>query len=81
MNGILENPEVHSRLLVQNLQIGSEGIENAEFDILFKNRALTVPVGRINSPRGRIDIKAKYTMDKQDIAGHIRSPDIIGKGL
>ena len=79
VNGILKNPEVHSRLLVQNLQIGSEGIEDAEFDILFKNRILTVPEGRINSPRGRIDIRAKYHTDRQDIAGHIRSPGIVLK--
>ncbi len=76
IRGTMERPDARARFIGRNLKIENEEIKNIGAVFLYKDRAIVVKNGLINSSRGPIVFYAGYDIDNQVIKGYLRSPGV-----
>lgn len=88
IKGTLQEPVLASSIELEEIQMFNERITNADFKVTYKNSAITVDSGIINSPRGIIAVDGMYKLDDSTFRAHLKSdrmvlkaPEIIDKDI
>lgn len=79
IKGTVQEPVLAGRIKLEEIQMFNERITNADFKVTYKNSAVIIDSGIINSPRGIIVVDGVYKLADSTFRTHIKSDKIVFK--